>query len=179
MLVREPSLEMLVRTLTPEDAVSFIALRLRGLQEQPQAFASSYEEEAPVPLAEIEQRLQPRPGAVVFGAFDGHTLVAVVGLVREAHIKLAHKAFVWGMYVAPEHRREGIGAALLRCALAHAASAFGVRQVNLGVNTKNTAALSLYRSLGFEPFGVEREFLCIDGEYHDECQMVCRVSGPA
>jgi ribosomal protein S18 acetylase RimI-like enzyme len=170
---------MRIRTLAPEDAASFLALRLRGLREQPQAFASSYEEEAPLPVAEIEQRLQPQPGGVVFGAFDDNTLVAIVGLVREAQIKLAHKAFVWGMYVSPESRRQGIGAALLRHALTHAASSFGVRQVNLGVNAKNTAALSLYRSLGFEVFGIEREFLCVDGEYHDECQMVCRVSSPA
>ena len=48
--------------------------------------------------------------------------------------------------------------------------------MNLGVNTKNTAAIALYRRLGFEAFGIERDFLFVDGQYHDECQMVCRLS---
>lgn len=170
---------MHIRALTPDDAASFSALRLRGLLEQPDAFASSHEEEAPWPLAEFERRLQPQPGAVTFGGFDGAVLTAVVGLVREHHVKLAHKAFVWGMYVAPEHRRRGIGAAILRHALAHAASTFGVRQVNLGVNANNTAALALYRGLGFEVFGLERDFLFVGGQYHDECQMAWRSPGGA
>src|SRR5688572_29853652 len=36
---------MQIRALTPKDAAAFAALRLRGLQECPEAFASSYEEE--------------------------------------------------------------------------------------------------------------------------------------
>jgi hypothetical protein len=68
-----------IRALTSVDAAAFIALRLRGLREQPSAFASSYEEEAALPLVEIERRLEPRANAVVFGAFDGPSLIAVAG----------------------------------------------------------------------------------------------------
>ena len=53
-----------------------------------------------------------------------------------------------------------------------AASGLGVRQVTLGVNERNTAAIALYRSLGFETFCVERGFLCIDGVLHDELHTV-------
>ena len=101
--------------------------------------------------------------------------MAVVGLVREHHVKLAHKAFIWGMYVAPESRGRGSGAALLSFALEHAERALHVRQVNLGVNTKNTAAVSLYRRLGFQQYGLEREFLQVGGAFHDEYQMVWRA----
>ena len=38
----------------------------------------------------------------------------VVGLAREARAKNRHKAVVFGMYVAPEFARRGIGAALIR-----------------------------------------------------------------
>lgn len=168
---------MVVRAPAPEDAAAFVALRLQGLREAPEAFASSYEEEVGTPLVDVAQRLQARSDRAVLGAFEESTLVAVVGLQRESMAKLAHKAFVWGMYVTPESRRKGIGAALLRHALAHAKSELGVRQVNLGVNTRNVAAVSLYRSLGFEQYGLERGFLLVGGEYHDEYHMVCHVSG--
>ena len=62
--------------------------------------------------------------------------------------------------------------ALLAAALGVAANSLGVRQVTLGVNERNAAAIALYRSLGFETFGVERGFLCIDGVLHDELHMV-------
>jgi RimJ/RimL family protein N-acetyltransferase len=170
---------MQIRALTPQDASSFQALRLRGLQECPEAFASSYEEEFETPLAEIERSLQPKPDAVVFGAFDAHGLVALLGLQRESMTKLAHKALIWGVYVAPEARGRGIGTYVLRHALDYAANVLQVRQVNLGVNTRNTAALSLYKKLGFVPFGLERAFMLVDGEFQDECHMVRLLAGAA
>ncbi|MEO6408456.1 MAG: GNAT family N-acetyltransferase [Burkholderiaceae bacterium] len=166
---------VLCRALAPSDAPAFQALRLRGLLESPSAFASSHVEEAATPLADVAERLAAVPGRAVFGAFDDDVLVGVVGLVREHHLKLAHKAFVWGMYVAPEARRQRTGAALLKHALAHAVTEWKVRQVKLGVNAANGTALALYRRLGFETFGLERDFLCVDGVFHDECQMAWRA----
>lgn len=48
----------------------------------------------------------------------------------------------------------------------------GVRQVNLGVNAANVEAIALYEALGFAPFGLERGFMLLDGELHDEILMV-------
>ena len=166
---------MINKILTPTDAEAFQAIRLRGLKECPAAFASSYEEEIDNPLSKIESRLKTNEQSVIFGTFDGVRLVAVVGLAREALRKYSHKAFVWGMYVAPEARQAGTGASILRFTLAHAADNMKVRQVNLGVHTKNIAALALYKKLGFEQYGIERDFLFVDGAYHDEYQMVWRA----
>ncbi len=95
---------MHIRALAPSDAAAFQALRLRGLRECPEAFASSYEEEVDTPLVEIEKRLQPKNDSAVFGAFKDSELLALVGLQREGMAKLAHKSFIWGVYVAPEAR---------------------------------------------------------------------------
>ncbi|KNZ34073.1 MAG: hypothetical protein AD742_01155 [Methylibium sp. NZG] len=169
---------MHLRALTPLDAPAFVALRLRGLRECPEAFASSAEEEVDRPLAQVEVCLQPDPASIVVGAFDRETLCAIAGLQREAMRKLSHKAYLWGVYVAPEARGRGVGAALLQFVLDHAADVMGVRQVNLGVNTRNLAALALYEKLGFKSYGLERDFLQMDGVLHDEHQMVCPVTGP-
>jgi RimJ/RimL family protein N-acetyltransferase len=163
---------LVIAALQGSDAAAFHALRLRGLRECPEAFASSAEEEAEQPLAQAAARLSPREGALVFGAWRDGELVGLVGLARESMAKLAHKGWIWGVYVAPEARRHGVAEALLHHALDHARTEWGLRQLNLGVNTRNGAAHALYRKLGFESFGLERGFLRVDGVLHDEHQMV-------
>jgi len=162
-----------VRALAPPDARAFQSLRLHGLRECPTAFASSYEEECDLALSVVADRLGPRDGRATFGAFRGEELVGLVGIVREEHRKLAHKAFIWGMYVARESRRRGVGRQLVTKALAFAQSGLHVRQVSLGVNAANTAALALYERMGFKPYGREPCFMLVDGIAQDEVQMVC------
>lgn len=167
---------MNIRRLTPADAVAYQTLRLAGLRYEPTAFASSFEEECDLPMAEVERRLSGANDAAVFGAFDGETLVGMTGLYRETKTKLAHKGVVWGVYVAPEARRLGLGRRLVELALQHAESLEGVRQVVLGVNAKNDAAAALYRDLGFNEYGVERGFMIVDGELQDEIMMMRLLS---
>ena len=170
---------MHIRVLAPQDAPAFQALRLRGLKEIPEAFASSYEEEVSTPIEEIERRLQPKADSAIFGAFQGSELFAVVGLQRETMTKLAHKSFIWGLYVAPEAQGQGLGAQIMRHALSHAASVLGTRQVNIGVSTKNSSAIALYKKLGFVEYGLERGCLLVNGVLQDEYQMVCHVPSAA
>lgn len=164
---------MKIRSLERADAALFQELRLRGLIECPSAFASSYEEECGLPLEDIGERLSPTAGRVVLGAFEQAELVGILGLLREHHTKLAHKAFLWGMYVAPESRNRGIGRDLVAEALSHARKMSGVRQIYLGVNALNFPAVKLYKSMGFKEFGREPGFMLLDGVLHDEIHMLC------
>ena len=52
------------------------------------------------------------------------------------------------LYVAPEHRRHGVGEALLEAARAHA-QATGACALQLDTAKSNTAAQSLYERLGY------------------------------
>ncbi len=167
-----------IRRLNPADAAAFQALRLQGLLECPTAFASSHEEEAREPVSAVAARLGDEGLCGVYGAFAaGGTLAAVAGLGREPHAKMAHKLMLWGMYVAPEWRRQGLAQALVGHLLALAAGEPGVRQVMLGVNARNEAALALYRSLGFVAWGTEPAAGWVDGEAQDETWMVCLLPG--
>jgi RimJ/RimL family protein N-acetyltransferase len=167
---------MEVRILDSGDVTAFKALRLAALRECPTAFSSSYEEECRVPLAQQAERMAPDADRAIFGAFDGATLVGSTGLQREGRVKLAHKAFIWGVYVAPAFRGRGVGRMLLERALARAQSMSDLLQVTLGVNTANAAAIALYKSVGFEPFGLERGFMRVDGVLHDELHMVLSIA---
>jgi RimJ/RimL family protein N-acetyltransferase len=161
-----------LRSLGPADAQSFQALRLQALRECPSAFASSVEEECDTPISTLAERLAATTDRCMIGAFYDAELIGMVGLQREQMRKLAHKAVVWGMYVAPGFRTRGLGRQLVGRALELAASMAGVRQVNLCVNAANAAAIALYAAMGFKSFGVERGFMLLDGEPHDEIHMV-------
>ena len=108
--------EIELRVLTPADASIFRDLRLRALQESPEAFGSSYEEDAARPLDEIADRLRPTrqpTGRVTMGAFTGGRLVGIAACIQATHLKARHKADIYGMYVAPEARGHGVGRNLL------------------------------------------------------------------
>lgn len=164
---------MLIRPLVPTDAPAFQALRLRGLREAPTAFASSYEDECDTPDSAVAERMAGNQDGFLLGAYDGASLVGVVGMQRERHSKLAHKMLLWGMYVAPEARGRGVGRQLVEEALRQAFALPGIRQVNLGVHSENAPALALYVAAGFTSFGVERGGMLVDGVLQDEVHMVC------
>jgi RimJ/RimL family protein N-acetyltransferase len=166
---------MHVRALQPEDGAEYQALRLRGLAEAPNAFASSYEEEVGTPLEEIASRLQPKASGAIFGAFVDGKLAGLAGLERESMAKLNHKAYLWGMYVGPEYRRSRLGSLLLEYMLPYAWESLGVTQVNLGVHAENASAIALYRRFGFVAWGTEIGALVVAGKAQDEHHMVCRA----
>lgn len=163
---------MLIRRLTPADASAFQALRLFALRECATAFSSSYEEECDTPLPVIEAYFGPDSGRHFFGAFEGEQLAGMIGVGREAMRKVMHKASIRGMYVAPEHRAQGVGKLLLDAALAFIATQGGVRQLGLTVTADNAAALALYKANGFREYGREPAGLCIDGVMYDNVHMV-------
>jgi ribosomal protein S18 acetylase RimI-like enzyme len=89
-----------------------------------------------------------------------------------AQQKSAHRGGIWGVYVHPEARRKGVDRAVLETVIAHARER--VLQVHLSVST-GSAALRLYRQLGFEIYGTEPRALCVDNRYLDEHLMVLRL----
>ena len=167
---------MQIRLLTSADAGAFQALRLEGLLEAPTAFGSSFEEERDLPLATIAGRLEATPEKAVLGAFDatgdGTALAGVVGVMREDKAKQRHKAFIWGMYVAPGYRDRRLGRQLMEQALAVATAMPGLRQVTLSVNVINAPAIALYEAMGFVRYGVEPQALYVAPDYHDKLEMV-------
>lgn len=162
----------LIRRLAPDDAAAYRALRLRGLAEHPDAFTSSPDAEAAKPLAATEARIAPESDDAVYGAFVDGTLAGVIGLAREAREKNRHKAVVFGMYVAPEFARRGIGRALLRHVVATAEREPELEQLVLTVTQTNAGARALYESEGFRSFGVEPRAIRVGGRYHDKNHMV-------
>jgi ribosomal protein S18 acetylase RimI-like enzyme len=163
----EPAAGCQVRRLGPDDAVAFQALRLEGLATDPCAFAASHDEEAGHSLIEVAARLERQP---VFGALAEGVLLAVAGFSVPEAAKKRHKGLLWGVYVREAVRGRGLGRAVVARVIEHARA--HVAQLHAAVVTSNEAARSLYRSLGFEPYGLEPRGLACAGRYYDQELMV-------
>ena len=130
-----------------------------------------------MPVATTEQRLAADSPDRVFGAFVADELAGIVGLSRERRAKNRHKGSVFGMYVAPEHGRQGIGAALVRHVIGTARQE-GIEQLVLTVTDTNVSARTLYERSGFRSFGVEPRAIRVDGVYYDKNHMIHFISQP-
>jgi ribosomal protein S18 acetylase RimI-like enzyme len=168
---------MEIRLLDRHDAAAYQALRLLALRESPHAFSAGHDEEAGHNVDEVAARIAPAADGSVrmFGIFEDGELAGFVACIHPQRRKLRHGAELAGMYVAPAHRRRGLGAALLQAAIAYARSIDGVCQLGLGVNATNAAAKALYRSAGFVSWGVQPRALRIDGVFHDEEHLLLRL----
>jgi len=173
--------DVAIRRLEAADAAAYRALRLRALAEHPDAFTSSAGEEAAKPVESLAARLArdpARPHDAVFGAFDGDTLVGLVGLDVDMRAKTRHKGHVFGMAVASERAGQGIGGELLAHLIAYA-RAEGLSQLVLTVTAGNGAARRAYERAGFGACGREPEATRVDGRALDKVTMVLFLSAPA
>jgi ribosomal protein S18 acetylase RimI-like enzyme len=167
---------MNIRLLTADDLDALWSIRLRSLQDNPEAFGSTYDETQQRGKESYRQRLrQPHTETFFLGAFDEESLVGIVGFYRESGTKGQHKGYIISMYVAPEQRGRGVGKALVAEAIAQARTIPGLDQLLLAVVTTNTAARQLYRSLGFEVYGLVPHALKYGDQYWDEELMILRL----
>ena len=73
---------------------------------------------------------------------------------------------VLGMGLLPQFRGQGIGTSLIRSTLA-VASTSGLHRVELTVRESNIGAIELYKKVGFESEGLQRDAVYVDGCYEN------------
>ena len=165
---------MHIRKLTIKDGEALWALRLRALKDNPEAFATTYEETLRRGKEQFIQRIHPKEDAFYLGAFESD-LIGMVYFRRDEGRKNLHKGHVLSMYVKPESRGLGVGKALLQEVITQANCLSGLEQLHLMVVTTNDAARALYRSMGFEVYGTLLQAFKVDEQYWDEEMMVLRL----
>ncbi|WP_122664313.1 GNAT family N-acetyltransferase [Pseudomonas viridiflava] len=146
-----------VERLRARHAAAYRELMLEAYTRHPEAFTSSPEERAALPLSWWEHRLDEAEdaGQVVFGILDGETVLGAVGLTFSSRQRARHKVLLFGMYVVAEQQGKGYGQTLLKAALDYARNRPDALLVQLTVSEDNPSARRLYEHNGFESFGLE------------------------
>jgi ribosomal protein S18 acetylase RimI-like enzyme len=165
-----------IRILNQDDAGELFCLRRSALLDSPLAFLASPEDDAASSEAAVRELLKPRPASVVFGAYMPG-LVGMLGLNRANQKKAAHKANLWGMFVLPACRGQGIAAQLLDTAIRHARTFDGVKSVHLSVSESAVAARRLYEKAGFETWAVEPDAIRFEDRSDSERRMRLLLRG--
>jgi len=141
-----------IRSITPQDAMLFKAVRLRALQDSPSAFGSTYAKESQLSDAEWLNRATNWNGEsrIMFVALDGNEACGIAGSYTDPHD--ATRAQLISMWTAPTHRQRGIGRLLINEVLTWARQR-NVRILQLMVTSSNERAIRFYDSLGFSRTG--------------------------
>lgn len=164
-----------IRRLRPEDAAALVALRREALETQPLAFGSSIPEDRNLSIETVRDALANEEEQAVFGYFSESSLAGMVGVRREPRAKQRHKAHIWGMYVAPRARTQGVGRGLLDAAIGKAMAWPGIEQVQLSVTDAADSAKRMYEAAGFQPWGREPRSIQWQGCFVDETHLVLEL----
>ncbi|MGL5858809.1 MAG: GNAT family N-acetyltransferase [Angustibacter sp.] len=137
--------EVTVRALGGEDWQTYRQLRLRALQEDPQAFVSSFDQEKE--YEEALWRLRMARSVRLVAALDEEPVgVVSIGQADDD----AAVAELFGLWVAEPQRGAGVAMRLTQAAAEHV-QADGRRAVKLWVVTDNGRAVAFFSSAGFRP----------------------------
>lgn len=158
----------ILRRLHPADAAALMALRREALTNEPSVFGSSPVDDRMGSVEYVRNALADVDEQAVFGRFHETRLVGLVGVIRESGLKERHKAHVWGMYVTPSARGQGVGRRLIETAIEHARGWAGVERLLLSVTESGVAARALYEAAGFRIWGREPRALVWEGRFVDE-----------
>lgn len=139
-------MEPVIRVISGDDWAVFRALRLRALGDSPDAFGVTLDEAAANPEAVWRGRAEG-PGPVLM-AYSGESPVGMGALHTPEN---SQEAFVWGMWVDPDLRGQGLGARILRELLDWARRLD--RAVSLHVTERNDGARRLYEAHAFASTG--------------------------
>ena len=146
-----------IEPINRRNALAFKVARLRALQDTPTAFGSTYAAESRRTDQEWLQRADRWNGdrSVAFLASDSDLPCGIVGSFVDRED--ASRADLVSMWVAPSHRRGGVGRALVHAVLDWARTK-GARAVYLTVTCNNDTAIRFYRSLGFSFTGATEPY---------------------
>jgi len=104
-----------------------------------------------------------------FVALAGDAVIGWCDIVRARHEARRHAGLL-AIGVVRQYRRHGIGADLMKRAIA-AAWKRRFTRIELTVRADNHAAIALYERMGFTKEGAHRKAIRVDGKYFDQLTM--------
>lgn len=167
----EMTIYMMIRQLKESDYKNYRQLRLEALQNHPEAFASSYEEESLQDDSFYIDRLNQK-NSYAIGAFDETSLVGIAVCVPQTRNKIRHIADIYSVYVTPQYRKKNIAYQMIQSIIKYAEALGYIEQMKLSVTSTNVEAIKLYQRCGFQIYGLDPKVIRIHEQYFDSILMI-------
>lgn len=166
---------MHARQLTLADLAAYRALHRFALIEAPHAFVETLAQDQARSDAPVAEMLARGEG---WGVFEGERLLGKLVIDALPYQCLSHTRWLHAIYLHPETRGAGAGAALMNGAMAHAQHE-GAFCFLLWVNEKNAVARRFYEKLRFQEIGrVDKGIAAPEGGFVDDVLMCRALSVP-
>ena len=166
-------MEIKIRKLLPNESNSYRELRLQCLKNYPEYFTTNYQDEKTKEKLFFQPFIeQSDTDNFVIGAFDNNLLIGISGFMRHQRNKVNHSGKIIQVYVNPQYQGKHIGFNITNHTLNEAFKVNGIEQIEIGVIVCNEKADKIYKKLGFEEFGLQKNFLKIDNAYYDHKMMM-------
>lgn len=143
------------------------AIRLEALQNDPQAFGSTYEKESLRTDEEWMKSVASSEDEIFVCAEAAGKYIALVGAFQKDQNTWMVKA----MYVQSEYRGTGVSDALMQKIVSTIAAKSPEAQIKLMVNVTQLAAVRFYERHGFVIVETLKDQLLGDGKVYDEYVM--------
>lgn len=163
--------DIIIKKLTEDDWQHLRNIRFESLQDSPNNFGSSYNEE--VQKSDVEWKNWANK-CDVFGAFLEDLLIGNFRFSQEFGTKLSHKGNIYGMYIKPKYRNNGIAKMLIKAIITHGKKK-NCTQIHLTSVATNTAAINLYAKYGFKIYGIEPNAIKVEDKFYDEYLMILKL----
>ena len=139
---------IIIAPITVQNTETFKEVRLRALRDTPNAFGSTYARESQASDADWIQRAIWWNGERGIGllAMDGGVACGIAGSFLDQEDPT--RAHLVSMWTAPTHRRQGIGAQLVKEIIGWARTR-EASVLQLMVTSNNEQAILFYEHLGF------------------------------
>lgn len=95
----------------------------------------------------------------------------MVGIVELVEIDYIHRRAEFQIIIDPKHQGHGFAVSATRLAMNYAFFVLNMHKLYLVVDTKNEAAIHVYKKVGFSVEGELQDEFFVEGSYHNALRM--------
>jgi ribosomal protein S18 acetylase RimI-like enzyme len=159
----------MIRQLESDDSGVYYNIRLKSLQLHPEAFGSGAEAWAKATDESIKTFLaKSNQDDFVLGHFQNNELTGVIALKREKKHSVGHKGTIWGFFVLPNFRNQGVGKSLLNALIQKSSKNPELEYLRAVVTISSLNVAQLFENYGFKSYGIEQRGIKQESQFFDQ-----------
>ncbi len=169
--------ESKIRILTKDDAKVYRELRLQALNNNPEAFISTFEVERKKDLSSFVYELSAAKSEPIwgyYGVFIKEKLVGFCQISPGYAAKKSHLAYFYNLYIDPQYRKQGYARALMKRVLSELRD-HDIELLFMTYLSGNGDVRSFYDKFGFQQCGVKPDAIKVNHHYEDELELFLKL----